>query len=172
VPVIETRNNRKALMKRTLACLAALALTAFSGAARAQSPDPIGDLINRAAPLMGAPDWQLKATLYHAGAKGIRGLDSLGCKVSPMRTLAVDPSFIPRRTVVFIKETVGMILPGGGTHDGYWYASDIGGAIKGKRIDMFTGVGAGSMKQFFSRGINAGAVSATKVGTFKGCPPV
>lgn len=159
-------------MKRTLACLAALALTALGGAAHAQSADPIGDLISRAGPLLGAPDWQLKATLYHAGAKGIRGFDSLGCKVSPMRTLAVDPGLIPRRTIVFIKETVGMVLPGGGMHDGYWYASDTGGAIKGKRIDLFTGVGAESMKQFFRRGINIAVVSATRVGTFKGCPPV
>ena len=34
-----------------------------------------------------------------------------------------------------------MLLPGGGMHDGYWYASDTGGAIKGARIDLFTGPG-------------------------------
>jgi hypothetical protein len=48
---------------------------------------------------------------------------------------------IPRRTVLFIKETVGLQMPDGGTHDGYWYASDIGGAIKGLKLDLFSGVG-------------------------------
>jgi 3D (Asp-Asp-Asp) domain-containing protein len=158
-------------MKRTLACLAMLALAAFSGAAHAETPDPIGDLISKALPLLSGPAMQLKATLYHAGGKGIRGRDSLGCTVSPMRTLAVDPTLIPRRTIVFIKETVGMALPGGGTHDGYWYASDIGGAIKGKRVDLFTGMNAGSMRQFLARGLSTGSVSAVKVGTFNGCPP-
>ncbi len=88
-----------------------------------------------------------------------------------MRTLAVDPRVIPRRTIVFIKETVGLLLPNGLPHDGYWYASDIGGGIKGARVDMFTGEGAGSMRPFFGRRINSIAVSATRVGTFQGCPP-
>jgi hypothetical protein len=30
-------------------------------------------------------------------------------------------------------------------HDGYWYASDTGGAIKGQKIDLYTGHGRGSM---------------------------
>ena len=157
-------------MKRTLACLATLAVATFAGAAQADSIDPIGELISRAAPAPTA-DMRLKATLYHVGAKGVGALDSLGCKVSPMRTLAVDPTLIPRRTIVFIKETVGMKLPGGGEHDGRWYASDIGGAIKGSRIDLFTGQGRASMQQFLRAGLSLGTVNAAKVGTFKGCPP-
>jgi 3D (Asp-Asp-Asp) domain-containing protein len=158
-------------MKRTLACLAALAFAGLAGAAHAESSDPIGDLIARATSSAPAADMRLKATLYHIGAKGVGALDSLGCRVSPMRTLAVDPTRIPRRTIVFIKETVGMKLPGGGVHDGRWYASDIGGAIKGNRVDLFTGQGKGSMGQFLRAGLSLGTVSATKVGTFKGCPP-
>ena len=46
--------------------------------------------------------------------------------------------------MVFIKETVGLKMPDGQSHDGYWYASDTGGAIKGQRIDLYTGAGAGS----------------------------
>lgn len=158
-------------MKRTLACLAALAFAAYTGAAQAQTADPIGDLISKSLPSSEAANLRLKATLYHIGAKGVGGRDSLGCRVSPMRTLAVDPTLIPRRTIVFIKETVGMKMPGGGVHDGRWYASDIGGAIKGARVDLFTGSGAGSMGQFLRAGLSRGIVSAQKVGTFKGCPP-
>jgi 3D (Asp-Asp-Asp) domain-containing protein len=158
-------------MKRTLACLATLAMAVFAGAAQAQTADPIGDLISRSVPSFDSPAMRLKATLYHIGAKGVGGRDSLGCRVSPMRTLAVDPTLIPRRTIVFIKETVGMKLPDGSVHDGRWYASDTGGAIKGSRIDLFTGKGAGSMGQFLKAGLSRGIVSAQKVGTFKGCPP-
>ena len=115
------------------------------------------------------PTWLLKATLYHAGARGVGGRDSLGCKPVAMRTVAVDPTLIPRRTILFIAETVGMPLPGGGSHDGYWYASDTGGAIKGKRIDLFTGHGHGSMKPVSS--LNLKKVSIARAGQFNGCPP-
>lgn len=117
----------------------------------------------------GAPGWNLKATLYHAGAKGVGALDSLGCKVVAMRTVAVDRTLVPRRSVLFIKETVGLKMPDGGVHDGYWYASDVGGAIKGERIDLFTGKGAGSMNPL--KALNLARLSAVKVGDFKGCPP-
>ena len=119
--------------------------------------------------LPGSPDFKLKASLYHAGARGVGLLDSLGCKVVAMRTAAIDSTFIPRRTVLFIKETVGVPMPDGTKHDGYWYASDTGGAIKGKRIDLFTGMGAGSMAGV--RNLNQGQLTVTKVGQFKGCPP-
>jgi 3D (Asp-Asp-Asp) domain-containing protein len=117
----------------------------------------------------GTPAYTLKATLYHAGAKGVGALDSLGCKVVAMRTAAVDSRLIPRRTVLFIKETVGLPMPDGTTHDGYWYASDVGGAIKGARIDLFTGKGGASMKPFMP--LNLSRLSAVKVGKFDGCPP-
>lgn len=117
----------------------------------------------------GAPGWNVKATLYHAGAKGVGNLDSLGCKVVAMRTAAVDRNLIPKGSVLFIKETVGLRMPDGSTHDGYWYASDTGGAIKGKRIDLFTGFSASSMNPL--RALNLASLTAVKVGDFKGCPP-
>ena len=43
------------------------------------------------------------------------------------------------------RETVGMRMADGSIHDGYWYASDTGGAIKGQKIDLYTGHGRGSM---------------------------
>ncbi|MBC6981100.1 3D domain-containing protein [Caulobacter sp. 17J80-11] len=116
-----------------------------------------------------APMGLMKATLYHFGAAGVGGKDSLGCKPVAMRTVAVDPTMIPRRTILFIAETVGMTMPDGSKHDGYWYASDTGGAIKGNRIDLFTGHGKASMKPAFK--FNLAKLSVAKAGTFTGCPP-
>ncbi len=158
-------------MRRRLAALAAaIPLLAIAPSAHAAS-DPIGELIVSAltgsAP--GSAAYKLKATLYHAGAKGVGALDSLGCKVVAMRTAAIDKKLIPRRTVLFIKETVGLPMPDGSKHDGYWYASDVGGAIKGERIDLYTGAGKGSMKPMMP--LNLNRLTVTKVGEFKGCPP-
>lgn len=144
---------------------------AATQAQAAPAKDPIGELIDQAVQASTKAALQITATLYHGGAPGIRGLDSLGCAVSPMRTLAVDPKVIPRRSIVFIEETVGMIMPNGKPHDGLWYASDIGGAIKGQKVDLFTGVGKGSMAPFLAKGLNTGKLTAKTVGTFKGCPP-
>src|SRR6187549_705778 len=119
-------------MRRRLAALAVFSAIAASSSAQAAPNDPIGDLVTSviSGALPGAPVFNVKATLYHAGAKGVGALDSLGCKVVPMRTIAVDPRVIPKRTVIFIKETAGLTMPNGVTHDGYWYASDVGGANK------------------------------------------
>lgn len=156
---------------RLAAIAVALTLPATAFAQDTRS-DPIGDLIQGAAEVIKrVTDMRLKATLYHAGARGVGSRDSLGCTVVPMRTLAVDPTVIPRRTVVFIEETVGLLMPDGTKHDGLWYATDIGGAIKGSKVDLYTGQGSTSMRQFFERKINVAMLNAVKVGTFKGCPP-
>jgi 3D (Asp-Asp-Asp) domain-containing protein len=135
------------------------------------STDKVGDLIMSVitGALPSGPGWNLKATLYHAGAKGVGALDSLGCRVVAMRTVAVDSHLIAPRSVLFIKETVGLKMPDGSAHDGYWYASDVGSAIKGQRIDLYTGSGAHSMAP--ARGLNLASLTAVKVGDFKGCPP-
>jgi 3D (Asp-Asp-Asp) domain-containing protein len=171
-------------MKRLLACLASLALAApISGAAAtaaqaqpaaaasASQADPIGDLIAQADPVVpeNGGDWKLRATLYHGG-RGMHGRDSIGCPVSPMRTVAADRALVSRHSIIFIKETVGMPLPDGGVHDGYWYVSDIGGAIRGERIDLFTGHDAASMRPLM--GLNMKTLTVSKVGEFSGCPPV
>jgi len=158
-------------MRRRLAALAVISAIGIASNAHAAPNDPIGDLVSSivSGALPGTGVFNVKATLYHAGAKGVGGLDSLGCRVVPMRTIAVDKTLIPRRTVLFIKETVGLKMPDGAEHDGYWYASDVGGAIKGERIDLYTGQGAASMKPV--RQLSLARLSAVKVGTFKGCPP-
>ena len=158
-------------MRRRLAALAVLSTLAVAPAAQAAQSDPVGDLITSviSGALPGTGVFNVKATLYHAGAKGVGALDSLGCRVVPMRTIAVDKTIIPRRTVIFIKETVGVKMPDGRAHDGYWYASDVGGAIKGQRVDLYTGHGAASMKPI--QKLNLATLTAVKVGEFKGCPP-
>ena len=156
---------------RLAAIAVALILPATAFAQDTRS-DPVGDLIQGAADMIKrATDMKLRATLYHAGARGVGSRDSLGCTVVPMRTLAVDPTVIPRRTIVFIEETVGLAMPDGAKHDGLWYATDVGGAIKGAKVDLYTGQGSSSMRQFFERKLNVAMLNAVKVGTFKGCPP-
>ncbi len=162
-------------MKRILACLAALALsvsaaTAVCAQTLPSGYDPIGDALAAVAQTAAAraADVILKASLYHGGHH-MAARDSLGCRVVPMRTVAVDPSVVARHSIIFIKETVGLPLPGGGVHNGYWYASDVGGAIKGARIDLFTGENAASMRVLMP--LNLKTLTVTKVGDFNGCPP-
>lgn len=119
--------------------------------------------------MAGDPDWRASARLYHAGGGGATGNDSLGCRPIAMRTVAVDPRVIPRRTKLFIRETVGLRLADGTVHDGYWYASDTGGAIKGAKIDLYTGHGRGSMNQAMR--LNMRTLTIADAGRFDGCPP-
>jgi len=119
--------------------------------------------------MAGDPDWRASARLYHAGGGGATGNDSLGCRPIPMRTVAVDPRVIPRRTKLFIRETVGLRLADGTTHDGYWYASDTGGAIKGAKVDLYTGHGRASMQPAMR--LNMRTLTIADAGDFDGCPP-
>ena len=156
-------------MKRVLICLATLALALSATGASAETNDPLGDFIAKvvakAQPILAT--FGLKATLYHSGG-GIRDRDSLGCKVVAMRTAAVDGVAVPRHSILFIKETVGVPMPDGRLHDGYWYASDIGGGIHKGRIDLFTGQGAGSMRPLMA--LNLATLTVANVGQFAGCP--
>ncbi len=119
--------------------------------------------------MAGDPDWRASARLYHAGGGGATGNNSLGCRSIPMRTVAVDPRVIPRRTRLFIRETVGLRLADGTVHDGYWYASDTGGAIKGAKVNLYTGHGRGSMQPIMR--LNMRTLSIAEAGRFDGCPP-
>lgn len=156
-------------MKRLLALLAFTA-TASVTAAHAESTDPIGDVIGQMAarvqPILAT--FGLKATLYHSGARGVGERDSLGCRVIPMRTAAVDGKTVPRHSLLYIKETVGLMMPDGHRHDGYWYATDVGGGIRQGRIDLFTGRGPGSMAPMMA--LNLATLTVSKVGEFAGCP--
>ena len=160
-------------MQRLIAGCAALVLAALSSNAYAATIDPIGDLLQTLQDVgqtaLNAPGWLMRATLYHSG-HGVGVRDSMGCRAVPMRTLAVDPRVVPKGSIVFIKETVGLQMPGGELHNGLWYASDVGGAIKGERIDLYTGSGQGSMRTLMP--LNLRSLTVTRVSTFAGCPPI
>jgi len=68
-------------MRRRLAALAVLSTIAVAPNAQAAPSDPVGDLIASmiSGALPGSGVFNVKATLYHAGAKGVGALDSLGC---------------------------------------------------------------------------------------------
>jgi 3D (Asp-Asp-Asp) domain-containing protein len=61
----------------------------------------------------------------------------------PYRTIAVDPLNIAYGTVLYVPKAAGdtITLEDGShiVHDGYFFAGDTGGAIKGAHIDTFTG---------------------------------
>jgi 3D (Asp-Asp-Asp) domain-containing protein len=156
-------------LNRFLGGVAALSMLVPAAGAQAESQDPIGELIGAVAakvqPLLDT--FGLVASLYHTG-HGVGDRDSMGCRVVPMRTAAVDGVTIRRRTLLFIKETVGLKMPDGRTHDGYWYASDVGGGIHEGRIDLFTGHSAASMAPLMH--LNLAKLTVAPVGEFSGCP--
>jgi 3D (Asp-Asp-Asp) domain-containing protein len=80
----------------------------------------------------------------YAYARGEFGDGVKGLVLVPFRTIAVDTTFYPIGSVVYIPAARGLEieLPSGKKvlHDGYFFAGDIGGAIKGNHIDVFTGV--------------------------------
>jgi 3D (Asp-Asp-Asp) domain-containing protein len=64
--------------------------------------------------------------------------------LSPYRTLATDVSVIKPGTAIYIPQARGakITLKSGRviTHDGYFFAADKGGAIKGTHVDVYIGV--------------------------------
>jgi 3D (Asp-Asp-Asp) domain-containing protein len=83
---------------------------------------------------------------YFAIAKGRFGDGVAGYALVPYRTIAVDPASIPFGTVLYIPRARGAsihIAPGNTIqHDGYFFAADRGGGIKGQHIDVFCGTTA------------------------------
>ena len=66
-------------MRRRLAALAAFSAIALVPNAQAAPSDPVGDLLTSlvSGTLPGTGVFNVKATLYHAGAKGVGGLEGL-----------------------------------------------------------------------------------------------
>ncbi len=77
-------------------------------------------------------------------ASGPYGDGVQGMALVPYRTIAVDPALIPFGSVLYVPAARGLRvrLPSGEerVHDGYFFAADRGGAIRGTHIDVFTGV--------------------------------
>lgn len=57
----------------------------------------------------------------------------------PFRSVAVDRKVVPIGTKLYLPAARGLKLPDGTLHDGVFYAHDVGGAIRGQRIDVFIG---------------------------------
>jgi 3D (Asp-Asp-Asp) domain-containing protein len=96
-------------------------------------------------------------------SKGKFGEGVDGLKLVPYRSIAVDRSDIPIGTVIFIPAARGIkvILPSGETdiHDGYFFAADVGGAIKGSHIDVFIGT-ADTNPFSFIKSVDSGTFEA------------
>ncbi len=73
--------------------------------------------------------------------EGVRGYHLV-----PYRTVAVDPKLIPYGSVLYVPAARGTAIAINDSttieHDGYFFAGDTGGAIKGNHIDVFTGTDA------------------------------
>ncbi|MBN20813.1 MAG: hypothetical protein CL678_05930 [Bdellovibrionaceae bacterium] len=82
---------------------------------------------------------QINKEVRYSVVRADYGLGVRRCKLVPFQSIAVDRKVIPLGSRVRIEETIGMELPDGTIHDGYWWAHDIGGAIKKDRVDLFIG---------------------------------
>lgn len=78
---------------------------------------------------------KIKGVSYQTGyistAYNDNGTTASGTKTVQGRTIAVDPSMIPLGSVV------AFYVPSNNTYSGLYLAEDTGGAIKGKKIDLF-----------------------------------
>jgi 3D (Asp-Asp-Asp) domain-containing protein len=76
-------------------------------------------------------------------ARGPYGDGAKNFVLVPYRTLAVDPATIALGSALYIPKARGVQikLPDGSaaTHDGYFFAADVGGAIKNNHVDVFLG---------------------------------
>lgn len=77
-------------------------------------------------------------------ARGPYGDGVDGLILVPYRTIAVDPSVIPVGSMMYVPTARGasIRLPNGEerVHDGYFFAADRGGAIRGNHVDVFSGI--------------------------------
>jgi len=69
------------------------------------------------------------------------GRGATGQPITPLVTVAVDPSVIPLGTALYVPELDGMPRDAAGTsaHDGCFVAQDKGLKVVGKHLDVFTG---------------------------------
>ena len=101
---------------------------------------------------------------YFGRAVGPFGDGVAGYKLVPYRTIAVDKKIIPYGTVIYIPSARGSqinSMPNGSIkHDGYFFAGDTGGAIKGNHIDTFCGATSSNCLPSFITSDSAKTVEA------------
>jgi len=102
-----------------------------------------------------------------ASAHGTYGDGVDGYQLVPWRTVAVDPTKIPVGSVVYIPAARGLpvtVAPGTTIkHDGYFFAADGGGAIKGSHIDVFCGASASNCLPAIASGSDTHPFTAYRI---------
>ena len=87
--------------------------------------------------------WRAFSKSRYRYAHGDFGDGTRGYRLVPYRTVATDPTVIPTGTVLFIPSARGLAVKTNDgkqfTHDGYFFAADVGGVVKGRHLDVFTG---------------------------------
>ncbi len=82
----------------------------------------------------------LKNSVCIFGIGSTKGQNIKSMCLDPYYSVAADLSLYNIGDVVFIPTAVGMVMPDGSVHDGYFIVRDSGGAITGYgRFDFFTG---------------------------------
>jgi 3D (Asp-Asp-Asp) domain-containing protein len=81
-----------------------------------------------------------------------------GLKLVPMKSIAVDPTVIPYKSVVYIPDAIGTLYTDEEgnlvRHDGYFLAADTGSMIKGNHIDVYIGTATKNPFQFVKSDVN------------------
>ena len=86
-----------------------------------------------------------------------------------VQAIAVDPSQHAMGGLYWIDASAPKLAGAFPTYRRAVVALDTGGAIKGQKIDLYTGNGRGSMAQ--ARRLNMRTLTIADAGRFDGCPP-
>ena len=101
-----------------------------------------GDVAVDCGPPLGNARWRTQGRVRFGRASGLFGDGVRGYELVPYRTIATDPAVIPTGSAVYVPSARGVEVRVGKrtlVHDGWFFAADVGGAIRGLHIDTFTG---------------------------------
>lgn len=101
-----------------------------------------GEVAVDCGPPLGNSKWRTQGRVRFGPSRGAFGDGVSGYELVPYRTIATDPAVIPTGSAVYLPSARGVEVRVGGrtvVHDGWFFAADVGGAIRGVHIDTFTG---------------------------------
>jgi 3D (Asp-Asp-Asp) domain-containing protein len=93
-------------------------------------------------PPLGNRRWRTQGRVRFSESRGPFGDGVSGFELVPYRTLATDPKVIPTGSAVYVPSARGTEVQLGGrsvVHDGWFFAADVGGAVRDLHIDTFIG---------------------------------
>jgi len=122
---------------RVLICLAALLFMRGIAAAGDFNEPPPRDLAGLTKVHLWATHYDVRDSAK-AAKNAPYGVGAFGHQLVPFRTIAADRKVFAPGTVFFIPGLVGVTV-GGARHDGYVFFGDVGRAVRGHHIDVFTG---------------------------------